>query len=165
MQRNKCYGVLPFSTVFLLVKRHRHQRGLKCAQNPTGKDAAKPKDTVWTPQNRLFMFLFCSHLATTKFAGFRLVKQWLRPRIVGAVSRSPNNTLFPLMLLRSPLQAQLWWSLEQLLGTGTRRSFRLNAQLLAEEIRDSGGTDRASELIQDTAPRSKRATVQSRISR
>lgn len=69
------------------------------------------------------------------------------------------------MLLRSPLQAQLWWSLEQLLGTGTRRSFRLNAQLLAEEIRDSGGTDRASELIQDTAPRSKRATVQSRISR
>ncbi|CAK9098484.1 unnamed protein product [Durusdinium trenchii] len=62
-------------------------------------------------------------------------------------------------------EAQLWWSLEQLLGTGTRRSFRLNAQLLAEEIRDSGGTDRASELIQDTAPRSKRATVQSRISR
>ena len=61
-------------------------------------------------------------------------------------------------------QQEVLTALKSILGTA-RKKYRTRAQTLAEEIRDSGGADRAANLIQEMAPRSKRATVQSRISR
>lgn len=48
-----------------------------------------------------------------------------------------------------------------MLGT-SRRSYKWRSQALSDEIRDSGGAQRAVELIQELMPRSKRATLQSK---
>ena len=50
---------------------------------------------------------------------------------------------------------------DTMLGT-SRRSYKWRSQALSDEIRDSGGAQRAVELIQELMPRSKRATLQSK---
>eukprot|EP00435_Cladocopium_sp_Y103_P025142 s1776_g6.t1 len=63
--------------------------------------------------------------------------------------------------IESPLEsfeALISDALEMLLGT-SRRAFRWRAQALADEIRDSGGAERAVDLIQEVIPRSKRETL------
>ncbi|CAL1129833.1 unnamed protein product [Cladocopium goreaui] len=67
--------------------------------------------------------------------------------------------------IESPIgtfEASVCDALEELLGT-SRRAFRWNAQALADEIRDSGGAERAVDLIQEVIPRSKRGTLRSKI--
>ena len=102
------------------------------------------------------------------FSPSELVNLWVHPYI--SDTSNFQIGIYTLELLHScwllvidPIDFH-WFPLpeEELLGT-SRRAFRWNAQALADEIRDSGGAERAVDLIQEVIPRSKRGTLRSKI--
>lgn len=84
---------------------------------------------------------------------------------LGVAIQVPVPSVTSFTDIESPIgsfEALLVDALEELLGT-SRRAFRWNAQALSDEIRDSGGAERAVDLIQEVIPRSKRETLRSKI--